>query len=108
MALKGARVLQSQVWGMDDGGLLTGEGSDVVIVIIWRCRVGSDVGVFIFSSSSGGARSQWLVALSTSPARADVSGKTARVIAAFRRKKAIRPSVLEGFLLTCVAHCGML
>ena len=50
MALEGARVPWSQVWVMDDCGLLTGEGGDVVIVIIWCCRVGSDVGVFIFSS----------------------------------------------------------
>ena len=35
-------------------GLLTGEGGDVVIVTIWCCRVGSDVGVFVLSSVERG------------------------------------------------------
>ena len=53
----GARVQRLQVWGMDGGGLLTGEKGDVVIVIIWRCRAGSDVSVFILSSVVRGCSS---------------------------------------------------
>ena len=39
---------------MDGCGLLTGDGGDVVVVIIWCCRVGSIVGVFILSAVGRG------------------------------------------------------
>ena len=37
-SLEGARVQRSQAWGMDRGGLLTGEGGDVLIVTIRHTR----------------------------------------------------------------------
>ena len=51
----GERLQRSQVWGIDGSGLLTGEGSDVVIVIKSCVFVG--VGIFISSSIQWGRSS---------------------------------------------------
>ena len=64
MAPRGAHAQRSQARDVDGGGLLTGEGGDVVIVLTWRCCVGSDVSVFVFASVE---RIQSLVAMSVSP-----------------------------------------
>ena len=92
-----ARVQPSQVRCIDvGGGLLTGEGGDVVIVIIRHSRVGPGVGIFIFSSiewERGGGSNPVadgsVYESGQKPSLADVLGGTARVIAALCPKMAI-------------------
>ena len=68
-ALSEGRVCKVRRFGGINGvGLLTGKGSDVVIVIIRHSRVGPGVGIFI-SSSIQWRRAQCLLALSVSLAK---------------------------------------
>ena len=113
-SLEAARVQRSQVWDIDGGGLLTGEGGDVVVVVIRYSRVGSGVGIFI--SSIQWRRSLPVVGSPVSesgqkPLLRRVFGRASRVIAALRRWRLfeLRASIyVVGILLTVVDHCGML
>ena len=97
---------------LDGCSLLAGEGSGVVIVIIWRCGVSSCVCVYVVSSIErvclepvAGSS----VCEGSHCSLADVSGKTARVMGAPEEGclDFVFPSVPEGFcrhLLSIVAR----